>query len=328
MAARGAAAEAAGFGSLWVPDSQMLYRDPYVALALLARATRRARLGLLATNPLTRHPAVTAGAVLTVHELSGGRALLGLASGDSAVRRVGARPARLADLEAAVREVRALLAGETVDYPAGRFGIRWASPPATGAVPPVYVVATGLRLLELAGRVADGVVVSVGTHPAVLAEARRRVAAGARAAGREPNAVDLVAFVFCAVDRDGARARARLRPSVSWFCQRFPDLCAQAGLPLDGALRAALARFDADYARYDLVHADAWEQALADAAFLPEAYVEAFAVGGTPAEVAGQLGALAARGVAHVVVRPPSSEDWGPTVEALGADVIPALGGA
>jgi 5,10-methylenetetrahydromethanopterin reductase len=309
----------------------MLYRDPYATLALLGRETRRVRLGTLATNPLTRHRAVTANAILTVHELSGGRAVLGIATGDSAVRRIGARPARLADLEEAIGELRALLRGEEVAYAGGRFGLRFAqpapgSPAAPGAPPPIYVVATGLAAAELAGRVADGVVLNVGRHPAVLRAARERVEAGARAAGRSPAELAVVAFFFCAIAEDRATAQRRLTPSVSWICQRFPGLCETAGLPLDASLRAALVRLEGDYARYDLVHSDRWVQALAEAAFLPAAYVEAFALGGTAADVAAGLRAVRDLGFREVALRPPSPEDWRPTVRALMTEVIPALG--
>lgn len=314
-------AEAGGFDVLWVPDSPMLYRDPYATLALLARETRHARLGTLATNPLTRHPAVTANAIVTVQELSGGRAILGLASGDSAVRRVGAKPVRLAELERTVAELRALLTGEAVSYEGGRFAIRFAEGPRV----PIYVVATGLRLLEMAGRIADGIVLNVGVSPRVLEAARARIDAGARAAGRNARAIDVVAFFFCAIGDDARVARARLKPSVSWFCQRFPGLCEIAGLPLDAALQRELGRLQADYARYDLVHADQWALAVEDAAFLASAYVEAFALGGTPADVVGQLRAVGALGFDRVAIRPPSPEDWRPTVRAFMAEVIPAL---
>jgi 5,10-methylenetetrahydromethanopterin reductase len=302
----------------------MLYRDPYATLALLARDTRQARLGPLVTNTLTRHPAVTANAVLTIQELSGGRAVLGLGTGDSAVRRVGARPMRLEDLEPAVAGFRTLLGGGELACESGRFAIRFAG----AAPPPVYVAATGLRALEVAGRVADGVIVNVGRHPAVLDAARERIRTGALAAGRKPEDVHVIVFFFCAVDPDGPAARARLTPSVSWFWQRFPALCARAGLSAGADAAGELARFQADYARYDLVHSDAWDQAMRDAAFLASAYVDAFAIGGTAGEVVAQLRAVQALGVEHVVIRPPSHEDWRPTVRAFGREVIPAVRGA
>jgi 5,10-methylenetetrahydromethanopterin reductase len=321
LARLGAEVEAGGVETLWVPDSPMLYRDPYATLAVLARETRRARLGTLATNPLTRHPAVTANAILTIHELSGGRGLLGIATGDSAVRRIGARPARLADLASAIAEIRALLAGHPVGYPGGEFELRFAD----GVAPPIYVVASGLDTVELGARVADGIVLNVGRHPAVLRAAREWIERGARAAGRAPTDVAVVVFFFCAIAGDRDIARARLKPSVSWFGQRFPGLCELAGLPLAPAVQGALARFDADYARYDLVHADRWAEAVRAADFLPVEYVEAFALGGTVADVVSQLDAVRALGFEEVVIRPPAPEDWRPTVRAFMDEVIPAL---
>ncbi len=323
VVALGAEAEAGGFADLWVPDSPALYRDPYATLALLARATRQARLGTLATNPLTRHPAVTASAILTIQELSGGRACLGIATGDSAVRRLGAAPARLAELEAAIRLMRRLTAGSPSHAVEG-VTIRFAAGPPV----PILVVASGLRTLELAGRVADGVVLNVGVHPHVLAAALDRIHAGARAAGRDPATIEVIVFAFCAIHADRAVAAARLAPSVSWLCQRFPDLCALAGLALDSATCEALSRFDADYARYDLVHAGEWAQAVQDAAFLSRDYVDAFALGGPAADVAARLRELVRLGHSRVSIRPPSREDWRATVRAFAADVIPAVGGA
>jgi 5,10-methylenetetrahydromethanopterin reductase len=318
VAALGAEAEQRGFDVLWVPDSPMVYRDPYATLALLAARTRRVALGTLATNPATRHPAVTASAILSVHELSGGRARLGLATGDSAVRRLGAAPAPIAALEGAVAAIRALVRGNPSGPDSG-FRIRFAR---TGCALPVYIVASGEKALEAAGRVADGVVLNVGVHPAVVEAALARVRRAARAAGRDPEAVAVVAFAFCALAPDDARARARLRPSASWLCQRFPALAAAAGLQLDEHVRGALRRFDADYARYDLVHAEGWARAMRDAAFLPDACVDAFTLGGSAATVRTRLRALRDLGIREVAIRPPSREDWAPTMRAFAADVI------
>src|SRR5437763_15449220 len=78
-------AEECGFDLLGVADSQSVFRELYVALTLAARETSRIRLGPVVTNPLTRHLVVTASAISSVDEISGGRAMLGLGSGDSAI---------------------------------------------------------------------------------------------------------------------------------------------------------------------------------------------------------------------------------------------------
>jgi alkanesulfonate monooxygenase SsuD/methylene tetrahydromethanopterin reductase-like flavin-dependent oxidoreductase (luciferase family) len=148
------------------------------------------------------------------------------------------------------------------------------------------------------------------------------VGAGARAAGRDPASVDLVVFAFCLVDPDRARARAGVKPSVSWLAQRFPALAATAGQPLDAGTRAALARFAADYARYDLVHADEWARAVEAAAFLPDSLVDAFALAGAPADVAARVSDLAAAGVRHLVIRPPSRDAWRSTMRVFADGVI------
>ena len=93
VAALAAEAEALGFGGIWVADSQHVFRDPWAALALAAARTHRIRLATGVTNPVTRAPAVTACAVATLDELSGGRAVLGIGVGESAVHNLGLRRA-------------------------------------------------------------------------------------------------------------------------------------------------------------------------------------------------------------------------------------------
>src|SRR5215831_17179116 len=94
--------EANGFEWLGVADSQSVFRELYVALTLAALNTERVRLGPLVTNPQTRHLVVTASAISSIDALSGGRAVLGLGSGDSAIYSIGAPPATVTGLEQSV----------------------------------------------------------------------------------------------------------------------------------------------------------------------------------------------------------------------------------
>src|SRR6188474_2980215 len=109
-------AEAAGFTSGWLFDSHVLWRDPYPLLTLMAGATERMRLGTCVTNPGTREPSVTASLLATLDELSRGRMDLGIGRGDSARRVLGKAPITMADTEQAIRAIRALVAGESIDY--------------------------------------------------------------------------------------------------------------------------------------------------------------------------------------------------------------------
>jgi 5,10-methylenetetrahydromethanopterin reductase len=155
-------AEAAGLGGIWVGDSPVLWRELYVVLGAAAERTGRIRLGPAVTNPVSRHVAVTASALMTLQELSGGRTARGLGLGASAVRTVGARPARLAELERTVAEVRAFWAGGE-----GGLGYGGGQPPI-----PILLGASGPRMLELSGRIGDGCLVVVGLHPRQLEPAR------------------------------------------------------------------------------------------------------------------------------------------------------------
>ena len=103
--------EAAGWDGLLVADSQHLVGDPYVELALAARVTTRLRLGTGVTNPVTRDPAVTASSILTVHAESGGRAVLGIARGDSALGFLGLPPAPVGRFAEVLADLRSYLAG-------------------------------------------------------------------------------------------------------------------------------------------------------------------------------------------------------------------------
>jgi len=179
-------AEDTGFEWLGVADSQSVFRELYVALTLAALHTRRARLGPLVTNPLTRHLVVTASAIASVDELSGGRAALGLGSGDSAIYTIGAPPATLAGLEDSIVTLGRLTAGETVE----RAGRPWRVHRSTRRVP-IYLAAEGPRTLELAGRVADGVIVGLGLTPEVVRLSLAAIERGARAAGRTLDDVDV-----------------------------------------------------------------------------------------------------------------------------------------
>ena len=191
-------AEELGWDAALQPDSQLRRRDTYVLLAAAARATERIVLGPLLANPVNRHPTVTASSIATIDELAPGRTLLGWGVGDTAVRLAGLRPARVKELEASTRLMRALLDGEAVEVGAARP----AQLPHHRPVP-IWIAAGGPRTLRMAGGVADGVFIRVGTHAANIGVAVEAIRAGAAEAGRDP------AAVRCGGDLPhGARGRA------------------------------------------------------------------------------------------------------------------------
>jgi 5,10-methylenetetrahydromethanopterin reductase len=203
-------AEDVGFSLVGVADSQSVFREMYVTMALCAQATRRVRIGPSVTNPITRHPAVAASGIATVDEIAPGRAFFGLGSGDSAILNLAERPSTLADLRAYVEAVRALhTRGETTWR--GRLArLTWAK-----RAIPIYLSAEGTRTLELAGEIADGVIVNVGLEPALVKDAVARVHAGARRAGRDPASVDLWTMVRANVTDDVAAGIDEIRMELA-----------------------------------------------------------------------------------------------------------------
>jgi 5,10-methylenetetrahydromethanopterin reductase len=203
-------AEDVGFSLVGVADSQSVFREMYVTMALCAQATRRVRIGPSVTNPITRHAAVAASGIATIDEIAPGRAFFGLGSGDSAILNLAERPSTLADLRAYVEAVRALhTRGETTWR--GRLArLTWAK-----RAIPIYLSAEGPRTLELAGEIADGVIVNVGLEPTLVKDAVARVHAGARRAGRDPASVDLWTMVRANVTDDVAAGIDEIRMELA-----------------------------------------------------------------------------------------------------------------
>ena len=110
-----ARAEGAGFDGLAVVDSQNLAGDPWVGLALAARETERLGLGTAVTNPVTRHPAVTAAAAVTLQVASAGRFVLGIGRGDSALAHLGRAPASVATFDRYLAVLQAYVRGDKVE---------------------------------------------------------------------------------------------------------------------------------------------------------------------------------------------------------------------
>lgn len=217
-------AESSGVEACWVIDSQIAMRDGFALLALLSRSTERMFVGPGVTNLLTRHPTVVANSLITLQELSGGRALAGIGAGDSAVYPIGLTPQRVADLGEGLTSLRSLMSGEAITHRGDEIRLVGAVDPA----PPVFLAASQPRMLRLAGAVADGVIIMGPSHPEIVRLQLSQVDRGARDAGRDPAAVFRDVWVTMAVDGeergvDAIRswASAQARWLTKW--QHLPD---------------------------------------------------------------------------------------------------------
>jgi 5,10-methylenetetrahydromethanopterin reductase len=308
--------EAWGFDGLLVADSQNLNADVWIELALAGAATDRIALGPGVTNPFTRHPAVTASAALTLQVETGGRAVLGMGRGDSALTQLGRRPVSAHELEEALVALQGYLRGEAVELGGATSRIGWARDSGQPKVP-LVVAATGPHVIEAGARQADVLDFTVGGEPDRL----RWAVETARAAAGDRD-VSLGAFLNVAVDEDRAVARDLVRGSTAIFA-RF----ATEGAPPDGlsdVTRSGIERLAGDYDEARHGHA-----AAPHAQELEDEFIDRFALVGPADEVVGRLAELAALGIERVVVVP-GSIDADPALVAesdgrFAEEVLPRL---
>ena len=221
-----------GFDRLWLTDSSLHARNAYAYLTLAALTSSRLGLGTAVTNPLTRHPAITAASAATVDEISNGRFVLGIGAGDRPLLALGMKPAPVDSLRASIAATRALWRGERVSVTDRVFTLDDAHLrfEARSGID-IYIAASGPRMLELAGEVADGVILLVGLFPEAIAWALDHVDRGAAEAGRpRPH---IAVFAYGAIDQDQGRALESARSIAAWFPQTAPVICELAGLPYE-----------------------------------------------------------------------------------------------
>jgi 5,10-methylenetetrahydromethanopterin reductase len=283
-------AEAWGFDGLLLADSQNLTADIWVELCLAAAATSRLRIGPGVTNPITRHVAVTASAAATLQHESGGRVSLGIGQGDSALSQIGLRALRVREFEQALSALQALLRGEEVTLPGDRSSrIRWIAADAAAKVP-MHVAATGPKTIAAAARHAEGVDLTVGADSGRVA---RGVAIAREAA---PAPIQVGAYLNVAIDSDPSRARELVRGSVATFA-RFSagtaELSAQTGRGVQEAADG-----------YELDHHG--EAQAGSAQELDDAFIDRFAIAGTPQRVRRRLDEIKACGIDRIIVVPGS----------------------
>lgn len=248
-------AEAAGVDHVWVLDSQTIYQNAYVLLGLIARETDRIGLGPGVTNLLTRHETVVANAMSTIAVMAPGRLMVGIGTGDSSVRPLGLKPLRLAEFRDRVARFRALLNGETVQTNGSSFRVALTATPP----PRIYVGATRRKMLELAGEIADGVVIVGAADQDFLRMQMAAVDRGAERAGRDPNQVERDIWVGFAVG-DGdepVRVLASYAATQSRMLMGWQDLPPSLAASVPEMERIIKAYDLKDHLRVDASHASA-----------------------------------------------------------------------
>ena len=268
----GLAAERLGYAGIWAADSHSVMRDAYAILTLLASQTQKLFLATGVTPTGTRHPAVIANSWATLHEISGGRAILGIGVGDSAVMNLGLRPEKLAIFEEKIKVIRALLSGDKVEYEGTEIQMSWSR-----SAVPIIMACSGPKSLQLGGRLADGVLFQVGSDPAFVRYALDNIRTGAESVGRRLEDLKLYMRIACSVsdDREAAREEVKGYASVA-AGTTFKTVPREY---FDDTLYAELERFKAGYD-----YAEHGSNEAAHAALLTDRILDAIAIAGTPEE--------------------------------------------
>lgn len=286
-----------GFDTVWMPDSQLLWRDTFAALAFAADATSRIRLGTGVTNLRTRHPSVLASAANTAAELAPDRFRLTIGTGDSAVKLIGDRPTRLAETREGVKMVRALMGGEPWSVDGNPVWLR----DARGTVP-VYLAGSGPRNVELAGEIADGALLLGGAAPSLIERNVAGLRAGAERAGRAPEDVPIAVAAFCHVTDDPERDARLLKPLVATVAMTGgAQALAAAGIEVDVATIPASPYPDYSHAEDLQAAIDVLDPVVSTEAALR--FAQHFCLFGSAGEISEQMGVLGSLGVDEVYLR-------------------------
>ena len=246
-------AEESGYESVWLPEGRS--RDAFTALAAMSLSTQTVRLGTGIVQVFARTASNTAMAAAGMAALSGGRFILGLGVGHGPnVESWDGVPFRqpITRLRETIQIARGLLSGERVDFNGRHFKVSGASleGAAPGGKTPIYIAAMGPQMLELAGELADGILMNWPTA-AFLPQAVEHVRRGAEKAGRDVSEIDIAGYVRVAVGDDLEPLRTALKGQVlrQAGLPYYNNMFKAAGFPEEmEAITAALAAGDRERA--------------------------------------------------------------------------------
>ena len=312
-------AEANGFTHVWVFDSPVLWQEPFVVLARILAETERVIVGPMVTNPGSRDWTVLASTFATLNDAYGPRTICGIGRGDSALRVIGRKPRTLAEMVEAMRVVKGLVAGETVDYHGTELRFPWVE---QGWDLPMWGAGYGPRALDCIGRHADGFVLQLA-DPQILEWTRTAVTDAAAAQGRTPGSVATCVVAPAYVGDDVAHQREQLRWFGGMVGNHVADLVKRYGEG-SASVPKALTDYIKDRADYDYAHHGRAGNPATD--FVPDDVVDRFCVLGRVEDHIAKLTTLRDIGADHFAIYlMHDAEDE--TLDAYGRSVLPVLAG-
>lgn len=311
-----------GFDYLWLADERF-FRDVYAQLTLCALVTSRVKLGTGVTDPYSRHPALTAMGIATIDEISGGRAILGIGAGISGFKEMGLKvhkPTKA--IREAVEFIRLLMTNRPITYHGEfvHFDHGVLNVPGRPDLP-IFIAGMGPMNIQLAGQIADGLIISSCVADAMIDHTLELLAKGAKKAGRDPSQIILASRVNVAISDHGEHARQAVKPMIAaLLVSKKPDFSflEPLGLRLPEKLAEAVEKTSYGHDRAEI-------RRVAD--LIPDEFVDALTVAGTPDEVAESIRRMARRGVGQLIVYPvPCHGDTEENVlRRLATEIIPGV---
>ena len=289
-----------GVEAIGTYDSAFIGGDTYVRTTLMALASQRARVGPRPTNPLTREPQVMASYLASIDSLTDGRAFMDIASGDSAVFNMGYTAASRAQIEDYVTCVRGLLATGESTYRGRPQRVRWTSEAVRRHIP-ISICAEGPRMLHLGGRIGDGVIAGTGLLPEVIQDTIARIHGGARAAGRDPGAVDIWFTARSSLHEDREKAVENVKASVSSILNHAMRFGLE-GKHVPDALKARVQTYVDGYELYDHVLGTGKNPKRMEELGLTDYALKRWALAGNPGDWIERIEEVAAAGATKLWV--------------------------
>lgn len=304
-------AEKGGFTNLWITD-HFNNRNVYVTLTASALYTSKIMFGPGVTNPYLVNPVFTAQAVVSLNEMAPGRVVLGIGAGDkTTLDCVGVEMRKpLSAVEEAVDIFRKITSGESVVYEGKAFkiaGARFFFKPK-GRIP-VYIGAQGPKMLALAGRIGDGVLINA-CHPKDVEYAVNCVKDGVHAAGKDFSEVDVAAYTSFSVHEDLKKATKAAVPVVSFIVAGSPGMVLERhGIDVERAEEIS-----------EALKANDWGRAFGA---VSQEMINAFSVCGTPDMCIERIAQLLKCGITQFVVGSPIGSNVRKAIDVIGNKIIP-----
>jgi len=274
-------AESNGFEAVWQADSRLV-RDAVVPMAAFAAKTENIKIGSGVVDCWTRNPARLASTFSTLDDLAPGRIILGIGAWwDPLASKVGIeRNKPLKVMREVVTTVRALLADETVSF-SGDFvkldGVEldYVYQKRRPKEVPIYIGATGMKMMELTGEIADGVVLNYLVSPEYNKRAMEHLEIGASKVGRSIDEIDRPQLVVCSLAEDRKEALDGARLMVTQYLGQQPHIMKASGVPEE------LLDEIGQVLTWPATH----EQVEAASKLVPDEVVQMICAAGTPDEV-------------------------------------------